>query len=85
MKFESQWKGHKNSYGARQILALFWKQVALILGSNCVKGLIVSKVVKETKFEESTFFTTNLLSVKSDRISVALNILVLLGLKVLII
>ena len=39
MKFEPQWKGHKNSYGARQILVLFCKQVALILGSNCVKGL----------------------------------------------
>ena len=36
----------------RQILAIFCISVALNLRWNCVKGLRVTKIVKETKFEE---------------------------------
>ena len=50
-KFGPHWKGRESSYQVRQILALFCKLVALILGQNCVKDLSVTKIVKQIKFE----------------------------------
>ena len=44
-------KNRESSYGVRQILALFFILVALILVWNCVKGLKVTKIVKQIKFE----------------------------------
>ena len=48
-KFWSHWKDWKSSCQVRQNLALSRKLVALILGWNCVKGLIVTKFVKENQ------------------------------------
>ena len=31
-KFRPKWKDHESSYEVRQILALFWKLVVIILG-----------------------------------------------------
>ena len=45
----SHWKDWKSSCQVRQNLALSRKLVALILGWNCVKGLIVTKFVKENQ------------------------------------
>ena len=39
------------SYQVRQILAIFYRLVALDWGWNCVKGLRVTKIVKQVKFE----------------------------------
>ena len=50
-KFQPQSKDRKSSYQERQSLALFCKLFALILGQNSMKGLRVTKIVKETKFE----------------------------------
>ena len=50
-KFGPQWKDRENSYQVRQILAVFCILVALILVWNCVKGLRVTKIVKQIKFE----------------------------------
>ena len=50
-KFGPQWKDQENIYYVRQVLALFSKLVALILSWNYVKGLRVTKVVKQIKFE----------------------------------
>ena len=50
-KFQLQHKDQNSSYKVRQILALFYNLLALILGSNCVKGLRVSKIVKQIKFQ----------------------------------
>ena len=53
------WKGLIPNLDLREIigkvvitLALFRKLVALVLGKNCVKGLRVTKIVKQIKFEE---------------------------------
>ena len=43
-EFKPQWKDQKRNYQVRQNLALFGKLVALILGWNCVKGLILTKI-----------------------------------------
>ena len=51
-KFGPQWKDRESSYRVRQILTLFCILVALILGWNCVKDIRVTRVVKQTKFEE---------------------------------
>ena len=40
-----------SSYQLRQVLANFCKLVTLILAYNCVKGLRVTKIVKQIKFE----------------------------------
>ena len=45
-KFGLQSRVWESSYQVRQILRFFCKVVTLILGQNCVKGLIVMKVVK---------------------------------------
>ena len=44
-------KRSESSYQVRQMLTLFYNLVALILGLNSVKGLRVTKFVKEIKFE----------------------------------
>ena len=44
-------KDRENSYQVRHILGLFCQLIALILGQNSVKGLKVTKNVKEIKFE----------------------------------
>ena len=50
-KIQPQQKDRNSSYQVRQILALFYNLVALILGWNYVKGLRVTKIVKQIKFE----------------------------------
>ena len=50
-KFGPQWKYRKSSYKVRQMLALICNLVVLILSSNCAKGLRVTKIVKQIKFE----------------------------------
>ena len=52
-EFEPQWNGRKSGYKVRQNLALFYNLVALILDQNCAKDCRVTKIVKETKFEEA--------------------------------
>ena len=49
-KFESQ-KRYKNSHEGRQLLGPFSKLVALILGCNCVKSVIITNIVKQIKFK----------------------------------
>ena len=44
-------KNRDSSYGVRQILVLFFILVALILVWNYVKGLKVTKIIKQIKFE----------------------------------
>ena len=48
---QTQWKDRESSYDARIILGVFCNSIALILGSNSVKDLRVTKNVKEIKFE----------------------------------
>ena len=50
-KFGPQQKDRGSSYQVRQILALFYKLVAPILGFKCVKDLRFAKVIKQIKFE----------------------------------
>ena len=50
-KFQTQWKDCESSYHVRIVLGLFRHSVGLILGLNSVKVLIVTKNVKEIKFE----------------------------------
>ena len=50
-KFKPQWKDLKSSYQVRSILVPFYNSDALILGLNSVKGLRVTKTVKEITFE----------------------------------
>ena len=52
-KFGPQWKDQKSIYQVRQNVALFCNLVALILGSNCVKVLIVNKCVQKIKFQRA--------------------------------
>ena len=52
-KFETQWKDRKSSYKVRKNLAISCNSVALILDWNCVKGIIVTKIVKNIKFEKN--------------------------------
>ena len=48
-KFRPHWKEQKISYKGRQILALFFNLIILLLHPNCVKCLRVTKIVKEIK------------------------------------
>ena len=48
---QTHWKDRESSYDVRIILVLFCHSIALILGWNSVKGLRVTKNVKEIKFE----------------------------------
>ena len=50
-KFQSQKKDRNSRYQERQILALFYTLVKLILNCNCVKGARVTKILKQIKFE----------------------------------
>ena len=50
-KFQAQWKDRESSYQVRIILEHFCHLIALILGLNSVKGLRVTKNVREIKFE----------------------------------
>ena len=52
-KFRIRSKDRKSNYELRPILVLFCNFVALVLGSSCVKGLIITKFVKQIKFEET--------------------------------
>ena len=49
-KFQTQWKDLESSYHVTIILGLFCHSIALILGLNSVKGLRVTKNIKEIKF-----------------------------------
>ena len=51
-KFWSQSKCLQTSYQVRQVWALLWNLIALILNWNCVKCLGVTKIFKEIKSEE---------------------------------
>ena len=51
IKFGPQWKDRRSSSEVKQIFVLFCQLLALILGSNCIKPLRVSKIVKEIRFE----------------------------------
>ena len=50
-KFGPQWKNRESSYQVRQVLVLFCKLAALILGENCGKSLRFTKIAKQIKFE----------------------------------
>ena len=50
-QFRPQGKYWEGSYQLREILALFCKLVALILGYNCVEDHRFRKIVKQIKFE----------------------------------
>ena len=50
-KFGPQWKDRESSYRLRQISALFCILIVLIVGLNSFKGLRVTKIVKQIKFE----------------------------------
>ena len=50
-KFGPQGKYQGSTYQVRQVLAIFFKVVALILSLNCLKGLRVTKIIKQSKFE----------------------------------
>ena len=47
IKFRPQWKDRKSSYQQRQILALFYKLIALILGKTAWKALELPKLSKK--------------------------------------
>ena len=49
-KLGPQWKDWESSHQVKQILALFCKLVIWILGSNCVKGLRNTEIVKVIEF-----------------------------------
>ena len=51
-KFGPHWKDWKSSYQVGKILSLSRNLIALILAWNCVKGLTVTKIVKQINFEE---------------------------------
>ena len=50
-KFQSRWKDRKSCYQVRWSSAPFYNLIALYSGLNGVKGLRVTKVVKEITFE----------------------------------
>ena len=50
-KFGPQWKDQKSRSQVKEMFALFFKLVALILGQNCSKVLRVTKIVKQPKFQ----------------------------------
>ena len=51
IKFDAQWKAWKTSYQIKEILALFWYLIPLIINESSVEGFRVTKIVKEIKFE----------------------------------
>ena len=50
-KFRRQWKDWKRSYQVSVDFALFCNLIALKLGKSSVKGLTVTKIVKENNFQ----------------------------------
>ena len=46
-KFPPYWKDSKSSYQEKQVLALSCNLIALVLDSNILKDLRVSKIVEE--------------------------------------
>ena len=52
-EFGPQWKDRWSSFQVRQNLALFHNLLALTLSWNCVKSLIVTKIVQKMNFEET--------------------------------
>ena len=52
-KFQSRWKDRKSCYQARWSSEPFYNLIALYSGLNGVKGLRVTKIVKEITFEGS--------------------------------
>ena len=50
-KFGPQWKDCKSNYQVKQTLSLLCIFVTVILDENYVKGLSVTKIVKQIKFE----------------------------------
>ena len=50
-KFQAQWKACSSSYQLKQILAVFFELIPLILGQSSVEILGVIEIVKEIKFE----------------------------------
>ena len=50
-KFQAQWKACSSSYQLKQILAVFFDLISLILGQSSVEVLGVNEIVKEIKFE----------------------------------
>ena len=50
-KFWLKWKDPESNYQARLNLGLFSHLIVLFLHQNCVKGLRVTKIFKEIKFE----------------------------------
>ena len=53
IKFRPQWKDRKSSYQQRQILALFYKLIALILGKTAWKALELPKLSKKLSLKGS--------------------------------
>ena len=52
-KFPPQSKDWKSSYQAKQVLALFWNLIDLLFVYNSVKGVRVTKILKEILFERT--------------------------------
>ena len=50
-KFQAQWKACSSSYQLKQILAVFFDLISLILCQSSVEVLGVTEIVKEIKFE----------------------------------
>ena len=44
-------KRSEKQFPSKANFSIFWNLIALNFGKNCVKGLIVTKIVKEIKFE----------------------------------
>ena len=52
-KFGPQWKNRESSYQVRQVLVLFCKLAALILGENCGKALDLQKLSNKLNLKGS--------------------------------
>ena len=50
-KFGPRWKNGKLTYQLRQILAIFSNLMSLYLGSNSVKDVTVTQILKEVNFK----------------------------------
>ena len=50
-EYGPQWKDRKSSYEVRENLARFSNWVGLTLGWNCVKGLLLKKLFKESSLK----------------------------------
>ena len=50
-KFQAQWKAWSSSYQIKQILALFFDLIPLILGQSSVEVVGVTEIVKKITFK----------------------------------